>query len=564
MEIFSLSSEAFWAYKIAMAPPSSGGSSPLGSDPELSREIERLCFRALLESSPDHLYFKDEQSRFLCINRALARAFGLKDPSEAVGKTDFDFHGPEKAEIRFADERRIMETGTPMIDKIERQSRQDGRTEWVLTSKSPLCNERGELVGTFGMSRDITALKEMEDALSQERALLRNVIDNVPDFIFAKDRQGRYILNNLAHTHFLGKNAPEEVFGKTLFDLFEPEVAQVSHADDLAVMEGRQPILDKLEQPSPCRWLSTSKIPLFDPEGQVVGLVAISRDITAQKRAQEQLEEANEDLRRNREKLLRVVDELRSVQLQLVEAEKMKLVGRLAAGVAHEVKNPLAIIRIGLEYLHGQRSDDPNLPVILKEISDAVDRADHVVRGLLDFSAPKQMDWAPTDVNQLIRNALILVRGDLGARKVAVVEELTCDLPLVRLDAMKIEQVLLNVFSNAAQAMDGGGKLTVRTFTRQVMGIGDNVSHSDRFRPGARLVVIEVLDTGTGIPGEMLGKVFEPFFTTKPTGQGTGLGLTVTKTIVDLHGGTIEIANRAEGGAQVTITFNADNEPQPL
>jgi signal transduction histidine kinase len=89
------------------------------------------------------------------------------------------------------------------------------------------------------------------------------------------------------------------------------------------------------------------------------------------------------------------------------------------------------------------------------------------------------------------------------------------------------------------------------------------VRDSDRFRPGSHLVTIEVLDTGSGIPEEMLGKVFEPFFTTKPTGQGTGLGLTVTKTIIDLHGGSIEIANRSEGGARVLITFNAECEPQP-
>ena len=553
---------------MLMAPPISGGSfssvnggpawPPLEGSGALNQEIERLCFRALLDSSPDHLYFKDTQSRFLCINQTLSRYFGLSDPSEAVGKSDFDFHSPDKAKIRFEDERRIMETGVPVIDKMERQTRRDGRDSWVLTSKSPLCDAEGRLVGTFGISRDVTELKEMEDALSKERSLLRSVIDNVPDFIFAKDSEGRYTLNNLAHVRFLGKSTPEEVYGRTLFDLFPPEVARAAHEDDQTVMKSRRPILNKLESPAPGCWLSTSKIPVFDAQGEVAGLVAISRDITEQKRAHEQLEEANG-------KLLKALEELRSVQLQLVEAEKMKLVGRLAAGVAHEVKNPLAIIRIGLEYLRGQKSDDPNLPVVLNEIAGAVDRADNVVRGLLDFSAPKRMDQSPSDVNVLVRNALLLVHGDLCSRKVTVVEELTSDLPLVRVDAMKIEQVLLNVFSNAAQAMEGGGKLTVRTATRQVMGIGGNVSHSDRFRPGAHLVAIEVLDTGQGMPADIVGKVFEPFFTTKPTGQGTGLGLTVCKTIIDMHGGTIDIANRPEGGARVTITLNADNsEPQSI
>ena len=154
----------------------------------------------------------------------------------------------------------------------------------------------------------------------------------------------------------------------------------------------------------------------------------------------------------------------------------------------------------------------------------------------------------------------MLARGEFGQRKISVVEELTGDLPLVRLDAMKIEQALVNLFSNAAQAMGTGGRLTVRTSTRQVTGIGENVAYSDRFRPGTRLVAIEILDTGPGIPEADLGKVFEPFFTTKPTGKGSGLGLTVTKTIVDLHGGEIEIENRPEGGVCVTLLFNADTE----
>jgi len=526
----------------------------------LELENERLFLHAMLDSSPDHIYFKDTESRFIRINQALAKYFGLKDPAEAIGKTDFDFHPKEKAEERFQNERCIMETGMPILDKIERQTRPDGKMVWVLTSKAPLRDQKGRLIGTFGISRDITMLQEMEGALWRERNLLRTVIDNVPDFIFAKDIQGCYILNNLAHTHFLGKGTPEEVFGKSVFELFPPEVAQHSHADDVTVMESCQPILNKVESPAPGQWLATTKIPIFNTAGEVAGLVAISRDITQQKLAHEQLETANLELSRSREELVRALEELRSVQLALVEAEKMKLVGRLAAGVAHEVKNPLAIISMGLEYLNGQKFADPNVPGILAEIGGAVQRADSVVRELLNFSAPKKMDRAPTDVNKLIHNALVLARGDLAAHKIRCVEELALDLPRVRLEAMKIEQVLVNVFSNAAQAMEEGGTLTVRTSTRHVMGIGENVTQSGSFRPGTRLVTIEVLDTGHGVPEGMLAKVFEPFFTTKPTGKGTGLGLTVTKTIVDLHGGTIDIANRPEGGACVTIVLNADTD----
>lgn len=526
--------------------------------PEL--ETERFCLRAMLESSADYIYFKDTESRFLRINRALANYFGLNDPAEAVGKTDFDFFPEDKAREQFQDERCIMDTGRPVTDKIERQVRAEGRVVWLLTSKARLCDGEGRLVGTFGISRDITLLKEMEDALWNERNLLRNVIDHVPDFIFAKDTEGRYTLSNLALARFFQKKSPEEILGKTLADLFPADIAQSSRADDLRVLNERRPMVNKVGSLASNYWFATTKIPLFNNAGEVAGLVAISRDITEEKLAHEALKKANADLLRSRGELVKTLEELRSVQLQLVEAEKMKLVGRLAAGVAHEVKNPLAIISMGLEYLNGRTFEDPNVAVILTEIGSAVERADSVIRELLDFSAPKKLNLKPQDINQLIRHALVLVRGDLGAHHITVVEELGENLPLVRFDTMKIEQVLVNLFTNAAYAMENGGTLTVRTSTRQVTGMGENISPNNGFRVGARLVTVEVCDTGSGIPAAMLGKVFEPFFTTKPTGQGTGLGLTVTKTIIDLHGGAIEIRNRPEGGACASVVFNAETD----
>ena len=212
-----------------------------------------------------------------------------------------------------------------------------------------------------------------------------------------------------------------------------------------------------------------------------------------------------------------------------------------------------------MDYMARQNFDDPNIPTIVHEIQEAVVRADNVVRGLLDFSAPKKLMLEPTNLNHIIQHALTLVRGEMGGNQFTVVEKLDPELPLVRLDAMKIEQAFVNIFTNAIHAMAEGGTLTIRTFTRQITGVGGNIGNTGSFRVGDRVAVAETMDTGPGVPEAAIARIFEPFFTTKPTGKGTGLGLTVTKTIVDLHGGTIDIRNRPEGGACVRLMLRVDD-----
>ena len=527
----------------------------------LGRKTEFL--QAMLISSPDRIYFKDANSRFLQVNQALAAFFGLKDPDDVIGKSDFDFFAPERARQKAEDERRVMETGRPIIDKIEREELPDGFHLWLLTTKMPLRDRHGKIVGTFGASRDITLIKEMEETIERERNLLRSVIDNVPDYIHAKDTLGRYILNNMAHVHHLNESSPSALLGKTVFDYFPNALAEQYFADDMLVLASGEPIIGKVEPTVDAdgskRWISTTKVPIYGQQREMMGVATIARDVTEAQIAREQLEQVNADLFRSREELLQAMEQLRTVQLELIEAEKMKLVGRLAAGVAHEVKNPLAIIRMGADYMARQQFDDKNMPIIIQEIRDAVERADNVVRGLLDFSAPKRLQLEPSDLNALVRHALLLIRGELAGNKFIVTECLDPNLPLVRMDAMKFEQVLVNVFTNAVHAMEGGGELTIRTSAHQITGVGENIGELGTFRPGDRVAVVEVLDTGHGVPEAELGKVFEPFFTKKPTGKGTGLGLTVTKSIIDLHAGAIDIRNRPEGGACVTIQLRVDD-----
>ena len=516
---------------------------------------ERDLLHTLLNNLPDRIYFKDEKSRFMRISKAVAEQFKLSDPKQAIGKTDFDFFAREHAEAALMDEQHVMETGQPIIGKIEKETLPDGSITWAFTTKLPLKDKHGRIVGNFGISRDITQLKKYEDELAAERNLLRSLIDNLPDFIYVKDTHGRFLLDNIAHREFVGVEREDEVMGRTVADYFPAELANRITEDDRHILSTGEPLLNREEQvvdrSGAKRWHSTTKVPLRNSDGKVIGLVGISRDITRRKRNEEEIRRANADLKQSHE-------DLKAAQFQLIQAEKMQSVGRLAAGVAHEVKNPLAVLGMGADYLTKNLPNaDAETKIILTDMNEAVRRADTIIRGLLDFSATRALDLNPHNLTAVLEQSLALIRHELNG--IHVVKELASDLPPVQLDQNKIKQVFVNILTNGAHSMTAGGTITLRTYTKKLEAedIDPDLEQrfGDKFRAGQTVVVAEVLDTGSGIPDDKLPKIFDPFFTTKPAGKGTGLGLTVARKILELHGGDIDVCNRPEGGVRVAVTF---------
>ena len=249
--------------------------------------------------------------------------------------------------------------------------------------------------------------------------------------------------------------------------------------------------------------------------------------------------------------------ELQATQLQLIEAVKMQSIGRLAAGVAHEVKNPLAIILMGIEYLSKNIATGKNeMTKVLADMMRAVRRADKVIKGLLNFSSPKKLDLKPTDLNQVLEKTLSLARHAFVEHHVSIHKMLSKALPPVNLDSNKMEHVFVNIFMNAFDAMpEEGGTLILKTLMEKLTPSDHKLLYreNDHFKMGDDVVIIEIENTGSSIPDENLEKIFEPFFTTKGPRKGTGLGLAITKTIIELHKGVIKIGNRKEGGVRVSI-----------
>ena len=248
--------------------------------------------------------------------------------------------------------------------------------------------------------------------------------------------------------------------------------------------------------------------------------------------------------------------ELYLAQLQIIQSEKLDSLGRMAAGIAHEVKNPLMVILTGVKILSKRPAADVQTQVLLQDMADAVSRADKIIGGLLSYSRNGDVNLAPADLNGIVKASFGFVKHDLDRARITVKMELEDLLPPLPLDEFKIQQVFVNIFTNALHAAGEDGTIAVRTAMRTLsrgLNVGDK--KTDRFKAGERVAVVEIDDSGPGIKDADLKKIFDPFFTTKPIGVGTGLGLSISRQIVDIHGGTIDIGNRPGGGARVTVTF---------
>ncbi len=246
------------------------------------------------------------------------------------------------------------------------------------------------------------------------------------------------------------------------------------------------------------------------------------------------------------EELKIAYDELKEIQGKLIQAEKLKAIGQLASGVAHEIRNPLGIIMQGALYLEQiMPPQEKEQLETLSMVKESVKRADKIVTQLLDYSRATKLELHPEEIGSILEDSLNLVKKEL--KNIQVAREIQERLPKVLIDKNKLTQVFINLFMNAIHAMPEGGKLTLRSFVKQM--------EEASFEAGEKAVVVEIEDTGTGISEENMKKIFNPFFTTKSKGKGTGLGLSVTQNIIIMHKGLIEVKSQVNKGTTVIITL---------
>jgi two-component system sensor histidine kinase/response regulator len=271
---------------------------------------ESYLLHMLMDNVPDAIYFKDLESRFIRINRGMAQLFGLSDPAEAVGKSDFDFFSEEHARQAYLDEQEVIRTGRPMVAREETEYWPDGRVTWASTTKLPLRDRDGAIIGTFGISRDITHLKQTEKSLGDSETLYHSLVETLPVCLFRKDRQGRFTFANGPFCAEL-KLTLAELIGKTDKDLYPAELAEKYMGDDRRVIETGavfEAIEGHIGPDGGPSYVSVLKVPLRDSNQEVIGMQGIFWDVTPRMRAEEALRQAKQLAEENEKRTRLIVD----------------------------------------------------------------------------------------------------------------------------------------------------------------------------------------------------------------------------------------------------------------
>jgi two-component system sensor histidine kinase/response regulator len=530
---------------------------PLPPKPRAALGEDCDLLEVLMDNLPEAIYFKDAASRFIQISRSLARRFGLPGPQQARGKTDFDFFGEEHARQAYQSEQELIASGRPVIDLEEKENWPDGRVTWASTTKMPLRDKQGRVVGTFGISHDITDRKQMEDELEQLTRFLDAVLDELPIMLFVKDAEHLRIERlNKAGEQLLGFSR-DELIGKSDYDLFPVEEADFFVAKDRDVFRGRR-MVDIPEEVIETRFgqriLHTRKIPLFDEQGRPAHLVGISEDITAAKQAEE---------------------ELRRAKQAAEEASRAK--SEFLANVSHEIRTPMNGI-IGMTELALDTDLTPQQREFLMMVRDSADSLLSVINDILDFS---KIEAGKLEVESLafpLRDTLGDTMKTLALRAHKKNLELACqvmaDVPdgLVG-DPARLRQVVVNVVGNAIKFTESGEVVMRVERWPATAGEGANASLADG-TGGVPATADEVLlhfavrDTGIGIPAEKRQAIFAPFVqadgTTTRRYGGTGLGLAISARLVELMGGRIWVESEPGRGSVFHFTARLAEATTPV
>jgi len=402
---------------------------------------------------------------------------------------------------------------------------EDGQVKHVVERWKVFRNAEGRPYRALGTCRDITERIESEGRLRHLSSLLHAVAEGTTDAVFVKDREGRYLFVNAATAKFFGRSK-EEVIGRDDSEFFGVEEARLLRVADRQVMDSGEARTseERLTLEGTRRVFSAIKAPYRDQSGRIVGTIGISRDITDQK----------------------------NLEAQFLRAQRMESIGTLAGGIAHDLNNVLAPILMSIELLKMDESAPDKLE-ILATIESSARRGGEMVRQVLSFARGVEGQKVPLSVKPILKD-IEKVANDTFLKSIDLRCEIEPELWMVEGDPTQLHQVLLNLAVNARDAMPQGGLL--RLSARNEV-LDEHYAAMNLEASAGPYVVLEVEDSGYGMPPEVVDRVFEPFFTTKETGKGTGLGLSTSLAIVRGHGGFVRVYSEPRNGTRFRVYLPA-------
>ncbi len=476
---------------------------------------DRSRLQEILDTLPDVVMVLDPEMRVVRVNRRFEHVSGMRR-EEAYGQPCHDVFCKDNRLMKCTDPgcpfMQVMQTKAP-VTLVTQTQRVGGKTGWYQITANPVFNEAGEIVRIVESSREITEQVLLKRETEESARRFRQILSAVHGCITIKDTQGRFVLVNPRAEHLYGLKQ-RNMLGLTADEVLPADVAKVMETHDRETLErGVHHVTEEeVHLRGKDRVLIAERFPLVDYMGEITGLCCVARDDTRQ----------------------------RQLQKEVLLSERMAAVGKLAAGVAHELNNPLTgILTFAEDLLLESEEDDPcrgDYELIVNETM----RCRRIVRDLLDFSRQKAPVREQTDLNTVIRRTVTMVERQASFHDVKFELGFVEGLPLVEIDPSQIQQAILNLVINARDAMDAVGRITI---TSRVDAVND-------------LVLIGVSDTGRGIPEEQVKEIFEPFFTTKGD-QGNGLGLPAVLSIVQAHGGGVDVDSVVGEGTTFRLSFPA-------
>jgi PAS domain S-box-containing protein len=484
-------------------------------------------YKALFDLVADSVFMVDPTGCIVAVNKREEQALGYTEEA-VVGRNILEIVLPaHHEEMRklidkiVAGQRRVPTQEIAVFDHSRRATpvemdlmRVEGDAEPLVMVQLRDITDRKRLERQLEEYREELELKVRERTreIEETKQYLENLLENANDVIYTLDSEQRFTYVN-SKVEAWGYRK-EDLIGRPYLSLLSKRHRGRRLKSTLDIGTKQVYEVEVLTRTGDTRTVMVSVSPLYDSDGGILGVLGIARDMT----------------------------ETKKLERQILSSEKLASVGKLAAGVAHEINNPLGGI---LNCLYNLRKG--NLPPARQEeylasMEDGLRRVQKIVRQLLDFSQQHEPELSRTDINQVIERVLVLTNHTFVTNRIVLETDLGRNLPDLMVDRHMIEQVLMNLILNAVQAMKGGGVLTIRT------------------RIDEGLCLIEIKDTGCGIPGSVLPKIFDPFFTTKGEGEGTGLGLSVSLGIVERHGGKILVESEVGKGTTFTLCLPVARE----